>query len=230
MLNKPVNTAPVFFKRWDDRIFRLTLARVFAASLLCLLAIPQDARAGPGWTGLWLTPDQQGQRLFQRGEFSRAAQTFNDPMWQGTAWYRAGEFEKAAQAFARLDTAEARFNQGNAWLLRGQYETAITWYERALEQRPEWQEAIENRALAGARAKLTERKGGEMGDQKIGADEIVFNQNSKEGGQDTELEGGEALTDQQIQALWLRRVQTRPSDFLRARFSFQLAREAESSQ
>lgn len=225
-----MNPAANFSKWRVNGIFPTILARLVAALLLCLLAMPHDARAGPGWTGLWLTPDQQGQRLFQRGEFARAAQTFNAPMWQGTAWYRAGEFEKAALAFARLDTAEARFNQGNAWLLRGQYETAITWYERALEQRPEWQEAIENRALASARAKLTERKGGEMGDQKIGADEIVFNQNSKEGGQDTELEGGEALTDQQIQALWLRRVQTRPADFLRARFSFQLAREAESSQ
>jgi len=59
------------------------------------------------WAGLWLTPDQQGQRHFQRGEFAEAAQAFRDPMWQGAAWYRAGEFEKAAQAFARRDTAEA---------------------------------------------------------------------------------------------------------------------------
>jgi hypothetical protein len=42
------------------------------------------------WIGLWLTPDQQGQRLFDRAEFRDAAETFRDPMWQGTAWFRAG--------------------------------------------------------------------------------------------------------------------------------------------
>jgi len=52
-----------------------------------------------------------------RGEFVEAAQAFRDPMWQGAACYRAGEFEKAAQAFARRDTAEAHYNQGNAWLM-----------------------------------------------------------------------------------------------------------------
>ena len=28
------------------------------------------------WAGLWLTPDQQGQRHFQRGEFAEAAKDF----------------------------------------------------------------------------------------------------------------------------------------------------------
>lgn len=178
------------------------------------------------WAGLWFTPDQQGQRYFQQEKFSRAAQTFHDPMWQGTAWYRAGEFEKAAQSFARRDTAEAHFNQGNAWLMRGQYETAITWYDRALKLRPDWKEATDNRALAVARGKMVERTGGDMGDQKIGADKTVFNKKTSPEGHDTEVGGGKPLTDQQIQALWLRRVQTRPADFLKAKFFYQLAHKA----
>jgi Ca-activated chloride channel family protein len=71
------------------------------------------------WAGLWFTPDQQGQRYFERNEFAAAAQAFRDPMWQGVAWYRAGEFEKAAQAFGRRDSAEASYNQGNAQLMLG---------------------------------------------------------------------------------------------------------------
>jgi Ca-activated chloride channel family protein len=62
-----------------------------------------------------------------------------------------------------------------------------------------------------------------MGDQKIGADEIVFDSAGKNAGQDTEIAGAQALSDQEIQALWLRRVQTRPADFLKAKFAFQLA-------
>lgn len=182
------------------------------------------------WTGLWFTPDQQGQRDFNRAEFEAAAQSFRDPMWQGVAWYRAGEFEKAAQAFARRDTAEANFNQGNAWLLRGKYETAITSYDRALEQRPDWREAQENRELALARAKMVEQPGGEMGDQMIGADKIVFDKKKNSGGQDTEMAGEQAASNASVQAMWLRRVQTKPADFLKAKFAYQNAMDKEGAK
>ena len=182
------------------------------------------------WAGLWFTPDQLGQRHFEHGEFAAAAESFHDPRWQGAAWYRAGEFEKAAQAFARRDTAEAHYNEGNAWLMRGKYETAMASYDRALEKRPGWQEAVENRALAAARAKRVEQEGGDMGDQQIGADKIVFDKQAKNEGQDTEVAGGAALSDQEIQALWLRRVQTRPADFLKAKFAYQQAVQAQGGR
>ena len=178
------------------------------------------------WAGLWFTPDQQGQRQFQRGEFAQAAAVFRDPLWQGTAWYRAGEFEKAAQAFARRDSAEAQYNQGNAQLMLGRYDDAIASYDRALERHPDWKEAAENRSLAAARAKMTEAKGGDMGDQLIGADKIVFDSKAKNQGQETVVTGGKALSDQEIQALWLRRVQTRPADFMKAKFAYQKADRA----
>lgn len=180
------------------------------------------------WSGLWFTPDQQGRRYFERGEFAQAAEAFHDAMWQGAAWYRAGEFEKAAQAFARRDTAEAYFDQGNAWLMRGKYDTAITCYDHALEKRSGWEEATENRALATARLKVTEATGGDMGDQKIGADKIVFDKKARNEGQDTEVAGGKALSDQEMQALWLRRVQTHPADFLKAKFAYQQAARADA--
>lgn len=175
------------------------------------------------WTGLWFTPDQQGQRLFLRGEFAAAAATFDDPLWQGAAWYRAGDFKKAAQAFARRDSAEAHYNQGNVQLMLGAYDAAIACYDRALARHPDWQQALQNRAIAIARAQRTEHKGGDLGDQKIGADEIVFDKDQPNAGQDTGLDSGKALSDQEIQALWLRRVQTRPADFLRAKFAWQQA-------
>lgn len=182
------------------------------------------------WASLWLTPDQLGQHEFTEGKFEVAAQSFVDPMWQGAAWYRAGEFEKAAQVFARLDTADANFNQGNAWLMRGKYETAITSYDRALEKRPDWREAQENRELAEARARMVEQTGGEMGDQKIGADKIVFDKKKNSGGQDTEIAGEQAGSDATVQAMWLRRVQTKPADFLKAKFAYQNTMQAEGAE
>ncbi len=174
------------------------------------------------WAGFWFTPDQQGSRLFDRREYAEAAHAFHDPMWQGTAWYRAGDFKQAAAAFSRRESPEAYFNKGNALLMSGNYEAAITAYDRALERRPDWKAAIENRELADARAKLTEAEGGDMGDQKIGADEIVFDQGKENPeGQDTEVAGGESVTEEAMQALWLRRVSTKPADFLKAKFAYQ---------
>jgi len=196
----------------------------FVPMVFFLLSFSRCVQAEPGaWAGLWFTPDQQGRRLFHRGEFAEAAEIFRDPLWQGAAWYRAGEFKKAAQAFARRDTPEAHYDQGNAWLMCGKYETAIACYDRALEKSPAWKEASENRALAVARAKMTDAKGGDMGEQLLGADKIVFDNKAKSGGQDHEIAGGKPLSDQEMQALWLRRVQTRPADFLKAKFAYQQA-------
>lgn len=173
-----------------------------------------------GWISLWLTPHQQARRHFDAGRFGEAAELFTDPLWKGAALYRDGQFEEAAGTFALVDTAEAHFNQGNAWLFNGKYPRAIESYERALELRPGWKAAGENLAIARARAAALEQKGGEMGEQEIGADEIRFDK-TKKGGQDTEITAGEASSDSTMQALWLRRVSTKPADFLRTKFRYQ---------
>lgn len=175
------------------------------------------------WWGLWFTPDQQGQRLMQRGDFQAAAETFRDPMWRGVAWFRAGEFEKAQQVFARLGTPEAEFNRGNCLIMQGKYGEAIERFDRALDLHPGWKDAQGNREIAVVRAKLTERKGGDMGDQKLGADDIVFDKNKGPSGQETVTEESQPLSDSAMQALWLRRVQTKPADFLKSKFAYQLS-------
>ena len=173
------------------------------------------------WAGLWLTPDQEGMYYLDNGEYTQAAEAFADLHWQGVAWYRAGEFKKAAQAFSRIDSAEGNFNRGNAHLMQGQYEQAIASYDQALQKRPDWQEAIENRDLALARAKAIDLEGGTMTEGMLGADKIVFGGEKGGEGEAVETDGGDALSDREIQALWLNRVQTRPADFLKAKFAYQ---------
>ena len=57
------------------------------------------------------------------------------------------------------------------------------------------------------------------------ADEIVIEPGKGDNreGQTEETAGEEIRSDEELQALWLRRVETRPADFLRAKFAFQLA-------
>ncbi|MEM8677815.1 MAG: hypothetical protein AAGF97_00540 [Planctomycetota bacterium] len=179
-------------------------------------------------SGWWFTSDQRGQRRFDHGEYAAAAEQFQEPMHEGMAWYRAKDFERAARAFALAEGPDADFNRGTCQILLGQYEAAIKSFDAALEARPGWEAAEVNREIAVVRNERTQAKGGEMGDQRIGADEIVFDRQGKNQGQDTELDGQDASSVAAMQALWLRRVQTRPADFLRAKFAFQLADQDEA--
>lgn len=201
--------------------------KCFAGWLLgaCCGLLPMAAQAH-WFTGLWLTADQQGQRLMDEGRYREAAQRFLDPMRAGVAWYRAGEFQRAAHAFARVNSPEALFNRGNALLLQGRYDAAIGAYQQALKQRPDWTEAAANRDLAIARqqrlAPAEDDAGGTGG--QLGADELVLDDSGRvaksQARQTVETEAG--MSDLELRELWLRRVATEPADFLRARFLRQL--------
>lgn len=213
-------------------ILRPPLSLHVGAGVLVLALWPALVQAH-GWRDLWLTPDQQAQRLFDAGDYAAAAARFSDPLRIGVAWYRAGEFERAAAAFGQLASAEGHFNRGNALLLQGAYDEAIAAYEQALAQRPDWLLASDNRELALARkarlAPAEDDAGGTGG--MLEADEIVFDDSgrtSQAKGEQTS-EGGPGLTDAQLRDLWLRRVETRPADFLRARFARQLQLQSEAT-
>jgi len=175
---------------------------------------------GAAFWSWWFTPDQQGDRLMEDGKFEEAAEVYRDPMRAGVAWYRAGKFEKSGQAFARVSTPEGAYNRGNALIFRGLYEDAVVQFDRALQARPGWEDAQVNRRIAVARAAATKAEGGDMGDQTIGADEIKFDK-KKPGGQETRIQKEQAANDKGVQAMWLRKVETNPGDFLRAKFSYQ---------
>jgi Ca-activated chloride channel family protein len=174
------------------------------------------------------TQDQKAQRLFQEEKFVQAAALFTTPSGKGAAWYRAGEFEKAAAAFGRTGTPEGMFNRGNALILLGNYEEAIRSYELTLKERPQWTAALENLELAKLRlAKLgppddaVSQKGMGKDDEP---DEIVFDdraKNKENANTETVSGTGEEMSDKALRALWLRRVETSPADFLRRKFAYQ---------
>jgi Ca-activated chloride channel family protein len=177
-----------------------------------------------------LTPDQQGYRHYLQQRYQEAAQRFTNPMWRGVALFRQGDFEQAAALFAGYDTPEAAFNQGNALVMRGQYITAVERFERALQRRPDWEAAINNRDIALARAARLKQDGGDMTGGKIGADDIVFTKAKPPPTSGEEaVEGGQEPAQPNERAIWLRQVQTRPADFLRVKFAYQYATRNERS-
>lgn len=175
-----------------------------------------------GWQDLWSTPDQRGRRFMAEARYGDAAAAFTDPMWQGIAHFRAGDFKMAAQIFGGLDTAASAYDQGNALVMQGKYDEAVARYDRALALQPGWADAEANRTLARLRGERLRLQGGDLGDQREGADKIVYDRDGKrQDGQSTEVAGA-PMSDEAVRALWLKRVQTQPADFLRSRFAWQL--------
>jgi Ca-activated chloride channel family protein len=197
------------------------------------LVMPAAALASPlDW---FLTPEQQGQRLFERGEYTEAAQKFTEPARIGAALFAAKDFEGAAAVFGRQPGPEGPYNRGNALVLLGRYEEAISAYDLALQQRPDWREAAENRAIARIRLEALappESDAGGTGGQ-MGADEIVMDDSGRvaASGEEQVIEAEDEVRDEaSLRALWLRRVETRPADFLAAKFNAQLARDTTAEE
>ncbi len=202
--------------------------------ILLMTQIP-SARAFE-WADLWFTPDQQGQRLMDRGEYKQAAGKFTTPEKIGAALFLAGEFENAATVLGRSGSAEATYNRGNANIMLGQYEVAIEAYQNALSKRPGWREAEQNLQIAILRkqalAPPDDDYGGTGG--QLEADEIVFDQTGRVNKSSSEqvIDAAEQQKGEDaMRAMWLRKVETRPADFLAARFNYQLAtREVASAE
>lgn len=196
--------------------------------IVILLLMQAPSAKAFEWADLWLTPDQQGQRLMDRGEYQKAAGKFKTPERIGVALFLAGDFESAATVLGRASSAQANYNRGNAYVMLGDYDAAIAAYRDAISKRPGWSEAEQNLQIAILRkqalAPPDDDYGGTGG--QLEADEIVFDQagrvnksSSEQVIDATEQQQGEDA----LRAMWLRKVETRPADFLAARFNYQLA-------
>lgn len=203
---------------------------IFKIVLCCLIVIGGSLAyrsGGSSFRLMWITPAQHSQHLIEKEDYEAAAQAAIDPLRKGTALYLDGQFKEAAAVFGTMSTAEALFNRGNSFIMLGKYDNGIDSYEKALAKAPDWPEAEANLELARQRkekmAPPDDDYGGTGG--KLGADEIVIG--DRKPGKSAETVQSETdqpeLSENEQRALWLRKVQTKPADFLRLKFSYQLS-------
>ena len=199
--------------------------------ILVLLSLASSAMAFE-WADLWLTPDQQGQRLMDQGEYQQAAGKFTTPEYIGAALFLAGDFEKAASVLGRSASAQAHYNRGNAHIMLGEYDAAIDAYLSALGKRPDWAEAQQNLQIATLRKEALAPPEDDFGGTggMLEADEYVFDDTGRVNKSSSEQvidAADQQLSEDAMRAMWLRKVETRPADFLAARFNYQLATREE---
>ena len=151
-----------------------------------ILPIAEPAQAFT-WEDLWLTKDQQAQRLLDEGSAADAASIFDNPNWRAVANYRAGEYGGSAAGFAEIEDVQSLYNLGNALAKLGEFESAIGAFEEVLEQNPDDEDALYNRdLLKDMLEQQQDSEGGEQGNQE----------NSSEAGGGAQQSEGESESDQ----------------------------------
>lgn len=196
--------------------------------LVGLALLPQDGLAqtpsseapaehGRRFVDLWLTPDQQGRRAFEKGDFKAAAALFQDPMWRGIALYRDGRHADAVQAFALVDSAEGEYNQGNALAQLKRFPEAAARYTQALQRRPGWKEAQANLALMGRLTPPKKKDDPATQEQApdLAPDQIQFDEKGKQGEKQMQLANAQSAE------AWMRNIQTTPTELLARKFALQ---------
>jgi Ca-activated chloride channel family protein len=211
-------------------VFQIAVA-LSAALLLFAIWWWFAAAAQGAASGFLRSADQQAQSLLRKGDAKAAAKRFSTPGWQAVARYRAGDFKQAAGIYAGLPGANAAFNQGNALAMSGKYDAAIERYDAALQQRPGWRAALANRKIAQERQKRIHHDGADMTGGKLAADKgFRFDKGAPKKQDQQQHVDGESMNDGSMQDIWLRKVQTKPGDFLRSKFAYQQASPVKATQ
>jgi Ca-activated chloride channel family protein len=196
-----------------------------------LLALSINA-CSPALEGIWLSPDQQGRLLFERGAYLEAAARFEDPLWKGLSFYAAEKWEAAAQSFISVDGASGLFHLGNAYAQGGKLESALETYDRALRLTPTDRKLRKNRdkirELLRALREDTDPEGAKSaevdhGDRasSLGADQAVKPVTDQPAPSAVAEAAGEAPIEERA---WLSRLTTDPTEFLRRKLALQAAR------
>jgi Ca-activated chloride channel family protein len=119
---------------------------IMRALLVSLLFLTTYAHAFT-WQDLWLTKDQQGKALMDKGQFKQAKETFLRDDWRAASAYRAGDYEKAAKIYPSIKNEDAYYNEGNTLAHMGKYEQAMKAYDKTLAINPDNQDALYNRKI-----------------------------------------------------------------------------------
>ena len=96
---------------------------------------------------LWYNANQLGFKALNDGDSEKAAQLFKENLWKAEALYRSGKFQEAEELYKKDKSPNSLYNLANSLAQQGKLQQAIDTYDQVLEQIPNMQDAIDNRAI-----------------------------------------------------------------------------------
>lgn len=221
--------ALLWFRRgWVIQGHTLALLIILATALPRPVHAQSPNGASQSLANWLLTPDQQGQLLLYRKNYTAAAEAFQDPLHKGYALYMSSKNKEAATVLAEIQSPQAATLQGIAEIKDRQYRQAVRTFQRVLSMDPHYPGAQQNLETAQAIVEHVEKAQEEQtGEESVGADEERFD-NEANKGEETEVEG--AVETPVSAEQWMSTLNTRTEDFLRQRFAIEADSDSGSSQ
>lgn len=188
---------------WQDQGYWLLLPLLALAALaarkgwlcclpLLLLAVPPQSAKAFEWQKLWLNNDQQGQHLLQEHKPKEAAKRFQNKQWQGYSFYEDKDYSRAEQIFANETSADGIYNYANSLARQGKYQEAIAQWNKAINAKPNFTQAIKNKQLVEALLKKQQQ-------QNPNSQPATNKQDNKDAGQSAQQQQNEHSSDNQPQ-------------------------------
>lgn len=212
-------------------VIKLTAKYKILLSIALLIALIAYITMKPHeFIDLWLTKNQQGQILFNHGNYKQASKTFINVHWQAFSAYGNEEYDTAATLYSQFSDKENLLAQANALAQGRNYLKARDLYQRILNEHPHYQAAETNRAIvqkiidevnrmSEAQAPESGESIKDLGDEPQtgdGAEKQEAKQQKME-----QLSSAQLLLDPSLNEMWLRQVQKDPANFLSQKFYFQ---------
>ncbi|MBU2899082.1 vWA domain-containing protein [Vibrio hepatarius] len=195
------------------------------------------------WWDLWLTPNQQGQRLFNQNEYLEAAKHFTDPLRKGTAYYYAAEYKLAHSTFLEMQNAPSKarrelglYNVASTLARQREYLAARDILQ-SLADKEELDSHLRNDVehnlivIKGIVKEINQMSESQAGTENDASKELGDNPQTAEGADEKTsaelminetLSADEILADETIANKWLKGVEADPKYFLQAKFQIQL--------
>lgn len=200
-------------------------------SLLIITGLIFVALKPQQFADLWLTRDQQGQLLFNRGQYELASKTFTNTRWQAFSAYGNEDYSTAASLYSQFDDVKDLLARANALAHERNYVKARSLYQYIIQMFPEFKAAQTNLAIVQAIIEenelLSQSQQAESGEssKKLG-DEPQSSEGAEQRSEELveieQLSSDQLLLDDNLNKMWLRQVQKNPSHFLSQKFYMQL--------
>ena len=135
---------------------------------------------------LWYTKEYQAQKEYDKGNFTDAAQGFEDPLRKGVAYYKAGDLISAKTAFEKDTTNQGLYNLGLVYAKLGQLDKSQEIFEKVLQQDPSNKDAATNlQHIISAKEELSK-----LTPENADLDESVKNAKNEQNKSPEDLSGG----------------------------------------
>ena len=197
------------------------------------------------WLDLWLTPDQQGEHWFNKGEYSKAAAAYQSVLNKGIAYYYGGEFKLAHSALMQAQTDLSLYYAANALARQREYIAARKLLRMLAKNdsiAPQLKadithnlQVIEtlideiNQASASQANNMDDQETSiELPDDQPQTAEGADEQTSMDKIQSQNLSAEQILGDPKLAEVWLKRVEANPTQFLQAKFQLQYLQQNSS--